>query len=204
LAYDKIRGGRLVKRVSEWYERATQHTLDLPDEADRYSIVLSPSNAPLVRVNVVDTGEGMTQVLPVLVLLAQAAEGVLGPSPVLAIEHPELHLHPNAERELSKLLCTSVASSVATGGGRVRTILETHSHHVLLSVQLAIVHGDISPDDVLVYWVRELDDGQSSLDAVKFDELARPIDAKWPPGVFSEELEQARALALERMRRAHP
>ena len=53
---------------------------------------------------------------------------------------------------------------------------------------------------MIVYWLRQLDDGASVAERITFDDLARPIGDRWPPGVFSEDVEQARTLMIERRR----
>lgn len=69
-------------------------------------------------------------------------------------------------------------------------------------MQLAIVRGEVPREHVLVYWVRELEDGSSEVDRITFDELGRPEGDTWPPGVFSEDVEQARQIVLERRNRS--
>ena len=197
LAYDKRGQGSILRRVSAWYQSATRHSLDIIEEAGRFSVVLSPLKGAPVNINLVDTGEGMAQVLPVLVLGVQAIQGELGADAVLAIEHPELHLHPAAERELASFFCELARQEEAP-----RTLIETHSENFLLRVQLAIVRGEIPREHVLVYWVRELEDGSSEVERITFDELGRPEGNTWPPGVFSEDVEQARQIVLERRNRS--
>jgi len=195
IAYDLLNNGPLLRTVSSWYEGATKHRLELLLEAERFKAAMSRLDAPHAQIPLVDTGEGMVQVLPVLVLAAQALHGQLGEAPILAIEHPELHLHPAAEQELAALF-TKLAADQPTA----TSILETHSPIFLSRVQLAIVRGEIPRESVVVYWVREGDDGRSVADKITFDELARPTPM-WPPSVFSEELEQARAIMEERSKK---
>ena len=197
LAYDKRGQGDLLHRVSNWYEQATRQKLDVVEEGDSFSLVVSPVRGTPVRINLVDTGEGLGQVLPVLVLALQALRGELGRAPTLAIEHPELHLHPAAERELAAFFCEIAGDPAAP-----RMLLETHSENFLLRVQLAIVRGELPADRVLVYWVRGLEDGRGVVEPMTFDDLARPEGDRWPPGVFSEDVEQARQIVLERRKRS--
>ena len=182
----------LERFVSAWFETATSHRFQVVQTAERFRLVLSPLDNPKIQVDLVDTGEGMGQVLPVLVLAARANEGSLGKSPIIAIEHPELHLHPRAERELAQAFCHLAARRSSC------SLLETHSQNFLLQVQLAILSGHLMPDDVVVYWIRELSDGSSVAERICFDELARPIGNRWPPEVFNEESEQARQIVLAR------
>lgn len=193
LAYDQVDGdGALLRRISRWYERATSSLLEVELEADRFSLSLRP-RASTARVPLIDTGEGMAQVLPVLVLLGMVGEGALGDPPTVALEHPELHLHPSAQRELAMEF-----ASTAAGSPTSRIIVETHSEHFLYGVQLAILRGELSPDEVAVYWVRQGEDGRSTLDHIALDELARPTAGGLPPGSFTAGIDMARNVVLRR------
>ena len=202
LAHDSLAGGERVARVSTWFTRVTGHQLSVKRFAvgseQHYSVVTTPPKASApVEIPIVDTGEGMAQVLPVIVLACLAELGDLGDDPLLAIEHPELHLHPAAHAELAAMFC-----SLALSGRRPTVLLETHSENFLLRVQLAIAKGEIPHGDVIVHWVRGLDDGRSVVDTIRFDEAAQP--SAWPPGVFGEDSEQAKALLKVRRERGLP
>jgi predicted ATPase len=164
---------------------------------DHFSIVLAPLGAKSgVEVPIVDTGEGMAQVLSVIVLGSLAGTGRLGRDPVLAIEHPELHLHPAVHADLASFFCD--LSHSASGP---TVVIETHSENFLLRVQRAIAATEISPEHVVVHWVRGLEDGRSVVDTIVFDEAARPQGSGWPPGVFSEDTEQAKEILRLRRER---
>ena len=164
----------------------------------QFSVVTTPPNATsIVEVPIVDTGEGMAQVLPVIVLGCLAQSGQLGNNPILAIEHPELHLHPAAHSELASFFCT-----LASAESKPLILVETHSENFMLRVQIAIAEGKIPASDVVVHWVRSLDDGRSVIDQIVVDEGARPTG--WPPGVFSEDTEQAKSLLKARRERGLP
>jgi predicted ATPase len=75
-------------------------------------------------------------------------------------------------------------------------VIETHSENLLLSVQLQIAEGLISPDDVAVYWIEHRADGGSLIRTIELDEQGQAIN--WPRGVFSEDLQLARKLYLTR------
>lgn len=201
LAYDSIADGKLLEDTSAWFERITGHRLSVRQYAlageDQYSIVLAPLLAkPPIEIPIMDTGEGMSQVLPVIVLGSLARLMRLGPEPLLAIEHPELHLHPAAHAELAAFFCGLVSSA-----SKPTIVVETHSENLLLRVQIAIARREISADDVVVHWVRALEDGRSVVDTITFDEVAQPRGAGWPPSVFSEDNEQAKILLRLRKER---
>lgn len=193
LAHDAISDGELIRSVSAVFERTTGHRLGvnrypLAGE-ERYSIVVTPAvSTTAVEIPIVDTGEGMAQLLPVAVLGCLAQLGRLAPESILAVEHPELHLHPAAHAPLAEFYCSMAARNDAP-----IAVVETHSASFLLRVQIAIARGELPADRVIVHWVRSLEHG-SAVDRIAFDTAARPIGAGWPPGVFSEDLVQAREL----------
>jgi AAA ATPase domain len=193
LAHDVIADRALIDIVSAAFAKITNHQLDVKRYAlageEQYSLLVSAVGAtPPVEVPVVDTGEGMAQLLPVVVLGALAKLGRLHPESVLAIEHPELHLHPAAHAALAEFFCE--LASADTG---LQCIIETHSENLLLRVQIAIAKGELAADKVIVHWVRTLPGG-SGVDTITFDDAARPQGDGWPPGVFSEDMVQAREL----------
>jgi len=201
LAHDSLAGGDLVTATSRWFETATGHRLTISPFAvageKHYSLALSAlGGSSAVEIPIVDTGEGMAQVLPVIVLGSLARLGRLGRHALLAIEHPELHLHPAAHAELAAFFCSLTSAPAAP-----IALIETHSENFLLRVQLGIARGEISPAAVVVHWIRGLEDGRSVVDTITFDDAARPQGAGWPPGVFSEDTEQAKALLRARKER---
>jgi hypothetical protein len=192
-------GGRaIIDEARAFYREATKHDLHVETtsigNAPGFSIALSSLEGPDVRVNILDTGEGMAQVLPVAVLGALAKHGALGKSPVVVIEHPELHLHPRAHEEVALFFCRIAASSDA------RFVIETHSENFLSRVQLAVVRGEIPPEKVLVNWVWQHEAG-AAVDQLTLDALGRFVGDGWPHGVFSEDTELHRKIVKERRER---
>lgn len=193
LAHDAIADGVLVDAVSSAFAKITNHQIAVKRYAlageEQYSLVITAGNAtPPIEVPVVDTGEGMAQLLPVVVLGALAKLGRLAPDSVLAVEHPELHLHPAAHAALAEFFC-----DLAIAENGPQCVIETHSENFLLRVQIAIAKGELPAEKVIVHWVKTLAT-ESVVDSIVFDDAARPQGAGWPPGVFSEDLVQAREL----------
>lgn len=139
-----------------------------------------------------DVGEGISQALPVITLCKLASKGRLGNHPVLAIEQPELHLHPKAITELANGLVDCVAQNTPA-----IHIIETHSESFLLAIQLALLEGKMLPSDVIVHWVSNASEG-ATLTKIVFDDQGYP-SAGWPAGVFRESLEQARKVSELRL-----
>ena len=71
------------------------------------------------RVNIADSGFGISQVFPIIV------EGMrISPGTSLILEQPEIHLHPRMQMQLADFFITLGLSSK-------RVILETHSDHII-------------------------------------------------------------------------
>lgn len=120
-----------------------------------------------------DVGIGISQVLPVLVM-AYGSRNKL-----LAMEQPEIHLHPALQAELG-----DVFIEAALGERNNTFILETHSEHLILRLMRRIREGKISPDDIGVVFVEPLARGSRFIE-LRIDEEGDFID-DWPGGFFEE------------------
>lgn len=128
-----------------------------------------------------DIGIGVSQVLPVLV-------SALGhTNKTIAIEQPEIHLHPAIQAELGDVFIEGALEN------NNNFILETHSEHLILRLLRRIRESNdiaetkskkINPDDVAILYV-EPDKKGSRVYEIPVDdegEFTRP----WPKGFFSE------------------
>ncbi|HYO67016.1 MAG TPA: AAA family ATPase [Archangium sp.] len=152
-----------------------------------HRLTLNPKSQGSWRIDLVDTGEGMAQVLPVLVAATLAARE--GPGALLAVEEPESHLHPDAQAVLARHLCDIAASPEPP-----TLVMETHSRVFLLGVQLAIAEGRLSSDRVGLAWVDQDALGRSTITAVQLESSGHPR-AGWPVTALSEDLRLASELA---------
>ncbi len=142
-----------------------------------------------IRIPILDSGEGISQALPVVTLCAQAATGELGINPIIMLEQPELHLHPRAVVTLANFLVKCIKKNK-----RASFIIETHSESLLLAIQTALAAGDLSLDDLCTYWVSKgASEEGSLLRKVEFDESGY-ILKNFPDEVFQEIYEQAKTL----------
>ena len=138
-----------------------------------------------------DVGFGISQVLPVIVLLYY----VPADSTVI-LEQPEIHLHPSAQAELADAII-----SVATHPDRrVQVILESHSEHLLLRLQRRISEKNLSSEDVALYFCRAAEQ-TSVIERLELDEYGRI--GNWPENFMGDafsETAEAEIARLERMR----
>ncbi len=109
-------------------------------------------------VNIADVGFGLSQCLPVVVALLVAE-----PGQVVYLEQPEIHLHPRAEYQLSRLILRAVLRGV-------QVVVETHSELLLLGLQELIAKGQFGTHLVMLHWVQRDRDGVSYLNSTTLDE----------------------------------
>lgn len=143
------------------------------------------------QVDILDSGEGITQALPVVTLCAMAASGMLGPTPIIAIEQPELHLHPKAIIILADYLINIVQQNE-----NVKLVIETHSESFLLAIQTAIVKQELQRDNLACYWVDKVQNS-TQVSNITFDEEGF-IEGNWPQSVFREIIGQSKELLIAR------
>lgn len=181
---------RLLDEVSAWFARAPIcRTLRAKEQEATSRLLLNPQRASF-DVDLIDTGAGMGQVLPVLTSVARARAAVRsGVESIVAIEEPESQLHPNAQRALGEWFCEVAAEEPGP-----RLVLETHSRLLILSAQLAIARGQLDHRRVGVYWLDQREDGSTDWQQVEFDHHGRPGEG-WPRDIFADESELGDELA---------
>lgn len=130
-----------------------------------------------------DIGIGVSQVLPVLVSTFGSENSII------AIEQPEIHLHPALQAEIGDVFIES-----ALGERKNTFILETHSEHLILRIMRRMRNTandelpeglpPITADDVAILYVQP--HGSSSI--VRKIELSEDgqLLSPWPGGFFEE------------------
>lgn len=179
----------LVGEVNRFYaDLDPPRDLEVKEELDAgFRIRLNPRSRPSFRIDLHDTGEGMVQVLPVLVAATQAARE--GTGTILAVEEPESHLHPDAQGVLARFLC-----GIAAGEKPPTFVLETHSRVFLLAVQLEVAAGRLPPERVGLAWVDQDAQGRSQVTPVELSPSGHPREG-WPQAALGEDLRIAGELA---------
>lgn len=146
-------------------------------------------------VNIVDTGYGVSQVLPVLAQIwwMQYSEQsrIYGRTrndldiKTLAIEQPELHLHPAHQALLADVFVEAQSASKIKGGTSQCYVVETHSEALINRLGELIEAGSIDSKDVQVVIFGDMSDDleQSDITLAEFNEFG--VLQNWPFGFFN-------------------
>jgi len=174
---------KLFRVVAEWLEK----NLDCPGLAFERNSESSGSYSLSVRhgdatVNIADVGQGIGQVLPLVV-----SSYMENHSDLTIIEQPVLHVHPAAHQ--------SVAVRIAESAMRMKRtyLVETHSYNFILAIRdmVADSSNPLTSEDVIIYSV-EQDDDESWLKQITLNEYGELSD--WPEGVFAESYELLKSI----------
>ena len=189
--------GRAIRRITvEEHVAGWLKDLDLISDFDVKQI--SP-DADIYRVEVkrsrdstpvllTDVGFGVSQILPVLVLLAYVDEG----STVL-LEQPEIHLHPAVQAGLADIIV-----EVATVR-KVQVLIESHSEHLLRRLQRRVAEQTLTPDQVALYFC-ENTGAESEIKPLDLNVLGEITN--WPPDFFGDPFGETAAIVRAGIRQS--
>ena len=134
-----------------------------------------------------DVGFGVSQVLPVIVLLYYVPEGS-----IVLMEQPEIHLHPSVQSGLADVMLAVARRR------RVQIIVESHSEHLLRRFQRRAAEGDISSSDIKLYFVSN-SDGVAALNDLQLNEWGQIEN--WPEHFFGDEMGEVAAISKASLER---
>ena len=182
---------KLLKNVGDWYEHNFNGwRVGVDDRAQPSYRVTLRLKSKAYNVNIKDVGQGMSQALPLVTRALMPAEQ----ETLLIFEQPELHLHPAAHANLAELFAESLTDK------NKRYLIETHSQNFTLRIRRLVAEGKVASEDVLFYYVDfDEEKGESSLKPIEVDEQGK-VDY-WPEGVFSETLEETKAIRSAQLKR---
>ena len=127
----------------------------------------------------VNTGFGISYVLPVVVAILKARKG-----DIVVIENPESHLHPKGQSVLGRMVALAAQDGV-------QFIVETHSDHVINGVRVAVKNGNLSPSKVKIFYfdrVLEKREQYSEVEEIRLDKNGEL--SNYPKGFLDEWSEQ--------------
>jgi predicted ATPase len=178
-----------VEKLSGWIEGLFGYGLSVfrSDGGGHLSINLVDHG---VGVNIVDTGYGVSQILPVLAQVWWARERPISrlastsTPTILAIEQPELHLHPAHQALLADAFVGEAVAENYKRERRVQFLIETHSETFINRLGELIVENRLSPDDVHII-LFEADKENEKLTATSIATFSADGSLiNWPFGFF--------------------
>jgi predicted ATPase len=156
----------------------------------RVSEIAEGSNLYQVRVRrtanssevlLTDVGFGVSQILPVIVLLFYSPRGS-----VILLEQPEIHLHPAVQAGLADVILDAVRRQ------GVQVVLESHSEHLLQRLQRRIAEGEMESSQVALYF-SHFEGDRSHLTGLELDPFGNIKN--WPPGFFGDPMAEVAAMS---------
>lgn len=122
-----------------------------------------------------NTGFGITYVLPILIAVLSASKGS-----IILIENPEAHIHPKGQSVLMELMAKAVSYGV-------QIIIETHSDHIINGSLVAVKNRIITPEHIAIYYF-ERDENQHTAISHSL-EISRNGHIKNPPKGFFDQID---------------
>lgn len=174
--------------VSDWLRRLGYGNLRFEHFGDEYFQVKFETSGG-VRVNIADSGVGLSQVLPLLVQGVMADRGG-----TLIAQQPEIHLNPAQQSIVTDFLIDCAMRGI-------RVVIETHSEHVLLRLRRRIAEAAIQHSEVAVYYVDNIQ-GETQVRRVELGDAGEIERSDWPIGFFEDQLADSFALARAQAERA--
>lgn len=184
-------------RFHQLFERGLSED-DLGELQDLYATLSGRSEIALrdfekgIIVSPSDVGVGISQMIPVIVGCLRNQQGIL------AIEQPELHVHPAIQVGLGDLFIQAIQKSQSIFGPGKTLLVETHSEHIMLRLLRRIREASenevppgmigLSPDDLAVIYVESTTNGVR-FRPLRVDREGDFID-RWPRGFFEERAEE--------------
>jgi hypothetical protein len=139
-----------------------------------------------------DVGIGISQMVPVVVAALRQRGGIL------AIEQPELHIHPAIQVGIGDLFIRAVREDSDRLFEGKTLLIETHSEHILLRLLRRIREtseqklppgvGGLGPEDLAVIFV-EGGAAAVGFQSLAVDQTGEFLD-RWPHGFFEERSEE--------------
>lgn len=174
---------KLFRAVADWFEQ----NLDCSglnfernsESSGSFSLAVRHGKA---TVNVADIGQGISQVLPLIVSTFMENH-----ADITIVEQPVLHLHPAAHQSVA------VRAAVSAKEMNRTFLFETHSYNFILALRDMVSDpaNPLTSEDIVIYSV-EQDDDESWLKKITVKDNGELSD--WPEGVFNESYELLKSI----------
>ncbi len=171
ILYDK----ELKKNINYWLKEIAGYELSEDNGNDKVkSINLNDEKTHIQKINLLDLGSGIAQVLPIITQAFKSENNTI------LVEEPEIHLHPKAQATLGEMFAVAAKERNNT------FVIETHSENLLLRLERLIRQGKLSKDDVSVIYVDKNENGSYCIPLILDNEGDITNINEVPDGFFEE------------------
>lgn len=175
---------KISSRLSAWYrDKFEGWGIDANIENRNYFELELVRENPEIRINFKDVGQGMVQILPLILSSFIPSNS----EEINIFEQPELHLHPSAHGDIAERFAKSTKEL-----GK-RYLIETHSQNFILRLRRLIAEGVLDKDDLVIYYL-DYDEEQAKTDLKKINIDKNGEVDYWPTQIFNESLEEVLAI----------
>lgn len=133
-----------------------------------------------VEINLMDTGHGVSQVLPILIAC------IFYRNKFFIIEEPETNLHPALQSKLAEFFVEMQKHSDS------KIIIETHSEYLIRKMQLLVNQKKVHHDNVIIHYFhppKKIPKGEKQVKTIRFEENGI-LDGEFGKG-FTDEANNA-------------
>ena len=194
---------KTLENFSDWIEKLFKFGIDIRTTEGHISIRVDEVNKQESTVNLTDTGYGISQILPVLAkvwwstysrvrktkssqlsLYSDIPSQRKSPN-IVAIEQPELHLHPAYQ----SLLADTFVNAVNTSQNQnLILVIETHSETFIDRLGELIEDGEIDAKDVEIIIFSKDEESEEKITDVSISVFDEDGELEgWPFGFFRGE-----------------
>lgn len=181
-------GDTLMRKYQKWTMENFNFRVDISKTSGHYSIKITIDGEN--EMNLSDMGFGYSQILPILTQIWYSSQ-VDGRRPktrtlskmpqIIAIEQPELHLHPDFQAKLADSIARIIQYTHKIDID-LRLIIETHSDIIVNRLGDCIINKLLIPDDVNIVIFNKENMLPTVIQTSTYDKFGNLTN--WPIGFF--------------------
>jgi predicted ATPase len=187
----RTQGMSLEEGVKRWFE--TFGIDDFQTETQNELIQLTHKARCKVptRVNIADSGFGISQIFPIIVEGLRMEEGK-----ALVLEQPEIHLHPKMQMQLADYF-------ISLGLSGKRLVVETHSDHIINRLIRRIIEDKTAKlnEMIGIYFVQPEQDG-AKVETIRISPSLGIVN--WPQDFFDQTASEQERIMRARLAATTP
>lgn len=169
--HPQARGETLNYNIIGWLQEISPGTDFQISKSDRRHGILAVDFNGHTPTHV---GFGLSCVLPIIV--AALGITIAYPAtrfPILLIENPEAHLHPQGQTKIAELIALAAKNGI-------QIVIETHSDHFIDGIRLAVKEKKIDRDDVAIHYFSKNNEYETTVESPVLNESGKL--SFWPEG----------------------